>query len=254
MIDLKSKSNWTNKNIQYLKNILISEYDLRAGGLSVIKENHLLKQEQIDKLSEMDKIKRNIIIGKLQAKSQTLTKEMVEGFGDARAKFANLNNLKEDDILSIKKDALFLINKPSLQTTVSNNLTFVCKNTYSSYINISNKEFYFSILTRQLDVKGISEECKKMQEKFLLNDIAKILAQSEKISKEQIFTNLKKYRSDYLNRKLPIETYRNLETGLFTLEDGYEMDTVDDSFIDQVDIAYNYIYYILPLIKIILNN
>jgi hypothetical protein len=76
---------------------------------------------------------------------------------------------------------------------------------------------------------------------------------SEKISEEQLYSNLKQYRHDYLNRLLPIETYRQLDTGVF-LVGNFEMNTVDESYIDQIDISFNYQNYVLPLIRILLKG
>lgn len=252
-MNVQERSNWTNKQIDYLKNVNITEYDLASGGLSVIKENKLLSQKYITELDGMEKEKKNIIIGKLQAKIPDLAKNMVIGFGKARQAFVDLNNIPEENILSIKKDAIFLINCYNVDGKVSENLLFRAKNTYSSYIRLNNKEMYFSTITKELDVKGLSDEAFSLQEKYLLKDISRFLSMSEKISEEQLYLNLKKYRSDYLNRQLPIETYRQLDSGIF-LVGNFEMNTVDDSYLDQVDISFNYQNYILPLIKILLKG
>ena len=252
-MNVQERSNWTNKSIDYLKNVTITEYDLASGGLSVIKENNLLGPKYIAELDAMEKEKKNIIIGKLQAKIPDLAKNMVIGFGKARQAFVDLNNIPDENILSIKKDAIFLVNCYNINGQVSKNLLFRAKNTYSSYIRLNNKEMYFSAITKELDVKGLSDEAYSLQEKFILKDIARFLSMSEKISEEQLYLNLKKYRSDYLNRNLPIETYRQLDTGIFVV-DNFEMNTVDQSYIDQIDISFNYKNYILPLIRILLKG
>lgn len=251
-MNVQERSNWTNKEIEYLKNVIITEYDLASGGLSVIKEFKLLEQKYIDNLDQMEKEKKNITIGKLQAKLPQLAKNMVIGFGKARQLFVDQNQIPDENILSIKKDALFIINVDNINGHVSSNLNFRGKNKYSSYMRINDREFYYSSLSRSLDIKGISDDCKNYQEKYLLNDINKFIGQGERISPEMLYENLKKYQSDYLNKRLPIETYRNLDTGIFTMEGGFEMDTIDDSYIDQVDISYNYLFYVLPLIKLLI--
>lgn len=241
-------SNWTNKKIEYIKNVNITEYDLQDGGLSVIKEYKLLNDKYINQLVTMEKEKRNIVIGKLQAKLRNLSSNMVLGFGKARQLFVDTNNILDDDILSIKKDAMFIINRHHIITKISENLNFRIKNAYSSYINLNRKEFFWSSILRELIVKGLSDEVKELQKDFLLKNIGQFLNQSEKIQKEQLYENLKKYRSDYLNRKLPIETYRNLDTGLYTIDD-FEINTADNEYIEMVDISYNFINYINPLIQ-----
>ncbi len=252
-MNVQERSNWTNKNIDHLKNVVITEYDLASGGLSVIKENKLLSPKYIAELDGMEKEKKNIVIGKLQAKIPDLAKNMVIGFGKARQAFVDLNAIPDENILSIKKDAIFLVNCYNVVGQVSENLLFRAKNTYSSYIRLNNKEIYFSAITKDIDVKGLSDEAYSLQKDFILKDISRFLSMSEKISEEQLYLNLKKYRSDYLNRNLPIETYRQLDTGIFVVGN-FEMKTVDDSYIDQIDISFNYQHYILPLIKILLKG
>ena len=70
MINVLLKSNWTNKEIKYLKNVSIVEYDLQSGGLNIIKQFKLLPQEKINQLESFDKEKRNIAVGKLQIKDK----------------------------------------------------------------------------------------------------------------------------------------------------------------------------------------
>jgi hypothetical protein len=247
-IDLVEKSNWTSKALLYLKNVFITEYDLKSGGLSVIKENSLLNNDVIEKLSSMEKEKRNIIIGKLQIKYPDLSAKMVEGFASARKTFVDKNNIKADQILSIKKDALFLINPKGIIEQVTPNLLFRAKNTYTSYLNINRKEFYYSPSLEFLEVKGIPDEIVQKQNEYLLKDMLRFMRQAEKITAPVLFSSLREYQSKYLKRELPTETYRNLENGKFSF-DGYDMDEIDAEDIENVDISKNYTEYVLPMIR-----
>lgn len=253
MIDVEQKSNWTRNDIDYLKNVTITEYDLRSGGFSVIKEYKLLDQKYIDEISKLEKEQQKITIGKLQIKIPDLSKKMVEGFGKARKEFVTKNNVSEDNILSIKKDALFLINCFNITGKLSDNLEFREKNSYSSYIRLNNKEFYYSSSANDLDVKGLGDKERELQQLFLLKNIKIFLKQAEKISKYELYKSLKDFRSKYLNRKLPVETYRNLDSGTFImLDSNFEMDNVNEQMVNNIDISYNYKYYIMPLIQKIL--
>lgn len=250
------KSNWTNKEIKYIKNVTITEYDMKDGGMSIIKEYKLLPDEKIKELDSLEKEEKNIRIGKIQAKSKDLTKNMVQSFGKARELFVTKNNIPDDCILSIKKDALFIVNWPVKATQISENINFRPKHKYSSYMILNNKEFYFSF--SGLTVKGFSEENLESQEKYLLSDISNFLNQAEKIQPDLIFNNLKKYSSKYLNKELPIETYRNIDTNEFDIHSeyigDYSMKDIDESFLSDLDISHNYMYYILPMIKNIMQN
>ena len=251
-MNVKDKSNWLNKDINYLKNVNITEYDLASGGLSVIKEYQLLPKDKIAILDKMDKESKNIAIGKLQAKLKNLAKNMVIGFGLARQSFVDLNTIPDENILAIKKDAMFLINCSGIEGNISDNLHFREKNTYTSYMYINRKEFYFSSSTREIDVKGVSEEVRTAQKDYLFSDFAKFMLIGEKGDPDLLMNKLTEYQIKYLSKKLPLETYRNLDTGLFTYSNNFELEYIDESFIDDLDISYNYMTYVLPMIQILL--
>lgn len=250
-LELVSKSNWTSKALLYLKNVFITEYDLKSGGLSIIKENRLLNDDVITKLDALEKRNRNVVIGKLQLKYPDLSAKMVEGFTDARKKFVETNGIRADQILSIKKDAIFIINPSGIKEQITDNLLFRAKNTYTSYLNIGRKEFYYSPSLEFLDVKGLPDETVEKQKAFILSDMRTFMRQAEKITTPEMFASLREYQGRYLKRELPIETYRNLETGKFEF-DGYESDETDQSEIESVDIKGNYLNYVLPMIRQIL--
>lgn len=252
MINVLLKSNWTNKEIKYLKNVSIVEYDLQSGGLNIIKQFKLLPQEKINQLESFDKEKRNIAVGKLQIKDKDFSKKLVECFGTARSMFIEKNNIPDTQILSIKKDAIFLINCFNINGKVSEFLNFRNKNRYSSYMRINEKEFYFSA-DKDLDVKGLSEEAYDYQKDFLLADIKMFLNQNEKITPDILFNNLVEYRRKYLNKELPLETYRNLDTGVFEF-DNFSLKEIDESLKDNLDISYNYKNYLMPFFQIIMND
>lgn len=247
------KSNWFNPNYEYLKNKSVVEYDLKDGGLSVIKEYNLLKPEYIDKLSKMTKENRKIVIGKLQARNSKLAVSLVKAFGDARELFVNTNHIQDSEILCIKKDALFIINRTDIVSQVSNNLLFRPKNSYSSIIRLNEKEFYYDPETNILDTKGFTDNVKDEERDFLFKDIKNFLKQSEKINKQDIFINLKQYRMDYLNLELPILTYKNIDNDAYVF-DNYSMDNIDKKDLINADISHNFMMYLMPMFNLILSS
>jgi hypothetical protein len=245
---LVEKSNWTSKALVYLKNVKITEYDLKDGGLSVITEYNLLTPDVIAKLKAIEKEKRNIVIGKLQAKYPKLSEEMVVGFKEARKAFVIRNSISSDKILSIKKDALFIINGINVQEQITPNLLFRGKNMYSSYLNLNKREFYFSPFNQDLDIKGLSEDVISKQSEYLLKSIKTFMRLAEKVQKDVLFDTLKDFQAKYLSKELDPEYYRNLDTGKFLFGE-YEMDECFADWKGTLDISYNYINYVLPMIK-----
>ena len=95
---------YTNENLGLIKSV-IREYDMREAGFNLIKEYQLLKKSEIKRLEEnFTKQERTIEIGKLQNSNKYLAKNMMEAFKEARKQFCDLNDIENEDILSIKKD------------------------------------------------------------------------------------------------------------------------------------------------------
>lgn len=248
---LAKRTNYLNKDIQYLKNVNISEWDIHSAGLSVLKFRKLLPDKTLDEWEKMDKHTRTVKEGLLQKNNPEISNIILDTLSNARQAFVYLNGIKSEQILSIKKDALFLINKvPNISTIKT--FEFRKKHTYTSYLYINGKEFYYSSLTEGLDVKGLSEEAKDLQKNYFLKDISRILRMSEQVSQESLFAYLKKYRRQYLNRELNIETYRNLnDNGLYRINN-YTLRNISQDMLPYVDISQNYIDFILPLINALL--
>jgi len=245
---------YVNENIGLLKSV-IREYDMREAGFSLIKEYGLLKPSKIEYLEKnFTKKERTIEIGKLQKSNEKLAERMMAAFREARVKFCDLNDIENDDILSIKKDAIFLIKKQCKHLKLSDNIEFSMKSRYSSYCYLNKMEFYYSVWNGNFDIKGATDK-----EHPLLKHICSIIKLNEKTSnKELIFKQLQKLRIDYLERRLPIEYYRELNpNNMFKMSEHYTryalyLEETSEDFLDQIDISFNYINFIIPLISILI--
>lgn len=256
MTKLYEKHNYLNKDITMLKST-IKEFDMADGGFSLIQEFKLLPEDIIEELKEnYDKQSRHIAVGKLLAKDKKLSKNLMDSFIEARRLFFESNNLQEENILSIKKDAIFVVNTNIKNTTFGDYINFRPKNKYSSYIYLNGKEFLYSIWDDRIDVKGLSNI-----EHPLVDSIKYFLNINEKLTKQVLFRELKKFRSNYLQKELDLDIYRELNNKYFENEmysfklknifKQFDMrvDTVSDDLVEYIDISYNYINYIVPLIS-----
>lgn len=250
-VSIAKETTYLNEYYRYLKNVEIVEWDIRSAGLSALKYNKALPQKYLDALESMPKWERTVTEGKLQRKYKNLSKLIIDTLAFAREQFVIENNIPADSILTIKKDALFLINYTPTKNIIAENFNFRRKNTYTSYINLNKKEFYYSSLDNNLEVKGLDSAVVEKQQDFILKDIRGFLRSGEKVSTEMIFRILKSYREKYLSRSLPIETYRELNTGYFRV-DGYYYLNCNDEMKNEIDISQNYMNYILPLFQEIL--
>ena len=134
---------YINNSYQYLINVPIYEYDVKNAGFNLAKYYKLLDDDTIKMLSDIPKRERTIMIGKMMRDDPEFNKELSESFELIRKKFVNKNNITDDDILSIKKDALFVIDKKCVCIKFKN-IEFVCKNKYKSLNRFGNIELYYN--------------------------------------------------------------------------------------------------------------
>jgi hypothetical protein len=138
----------------YVFNSSIVEYDMQSAGLSILKDSGVLTEDQITDLEQMSKDSRNIQLGNMTRDNEAFRDILKQGFMDARKNFIEGNNLQEQDIVCIKKDAIF--------TTVKcNNLefggiTFRPKTRWRSYLRLGNVEFLFQDKLKY-QVKGLGD-------------------------------------------------------------------------------------------------
>ena len=252
---IKLKANYTNPTIQLLYNTTITEYDMVDAGFSIIKKFGLLPQEKIDFLTRLTKKERNIAIGKLRGTDYTLSRSMAVNLRNIMAEFITINNIDDDHIISIKNDAVFVF-ESSVNSLDISGMKFSAKNVYTSYTYLNRVEFYYS--EKNMDIKGFGPDLIKHQGKFMVEYFRRMLRMKESLSTDTILRECNIFNGKYLGRKLPLEYYYEL-----TSLGGYKLIsslTTQDVFLDQVtadmlhdiDISYNYLNFILPLTKMLI--
>ena len=254
MNDLYKKDQYTNKNIISLFGKTIIEYDIESAGLSLMIKYKLLPEDILDKLKKLPKKHRVVEIGLLQRKYPDLKNQLNDSFKEIRKIFFEANELERDDIISIKKDAIFVAKE--LDKTVFDNVKFKPKNIYSSYINLGSLEFYYS--EDKLDIKGLSSETQKIEvhNDYMIDFIKKYFKKMEYGSKEEQLKFIRIYIDKYKKLELDLGYYRTFNReAVFELknnEDGIVYSDYWEDRKDDLDISYNFNRIFIPLAKIIL--
>lgn len=253
--------------ISYIKNTKITEYDIKSAGFNIIREFNLINEEAIKELELLDKNSRTIAIGKMMMKNSDLSKELTKNFATVRKLFVLANNIQEEDILSIKKDAIFIIQKTPKILKFGTFIEFVPKNVYTSFACINGMEMYYSGYTKKLDIKNFKKDFDyealigsggeasdiDVESHPLIEKLKHFLALSEKVIQKDLFQALVNFRTKYINRELPIEVYREIKTGLYTLLDSeLTVKYVTEDLRNKIDISRNYIDFLMPFFSILL--
>lgn len=243
-------SNYRNNNYNYLKNVSITEYDMKSGGLNILREKGFISDDEAEKLELLDKSKKNIAIGKLEISNKELRISLNNGFKEYVTQFITDNKIPIESILTIKKDAVFLINQNPTKLKFGRFIEFRPKNIYTSYCCLNNKEFYYNGALNILDVKGFGLDIAEKSANGVLKDIKSFMRMNEKFDYMIVFNALKEYRSNYLNLKLPVESYRDLDTGTFKYK-GHNLEIISEKYLNDIDINDTFIKYINEFIKLL---
>ena len=255
-----SKSIWErhyyrNKDIDFLMNNKIIEYDIKSAGLSLAKEFKYLNNATINKLENMSKSERNRMMGIMKIKNKQLVKNENEALIEARKKFIKLNEIDIEDIISIKKDAIFV--HKNCRELKFGEIEFVPKNVYSSYMMINNIEFYYN--KNHLDIKGISDDLLKLHDGYMLSFFNKFMCLYEVGKTNELIDFLTGFVYKYKTRSLNKEYYREFNAlSMFKLNNETSFGTeylikyIDDENFDGVNIGYNFFKYLIPLMVMLI--
>lgn len=227
------------KKIQYIIHEIF-EYDISKANISILLQGGYIRQEEFRMYSEMDKIQRQIAIGKLQ-KNPRYAKAISDGFKQARKNLIEYNHLEESDIMSIKKDAIYTLRR--LDVTDFGNIHFTLRNVFSMFISCKNLEIYFNYNERDgsclIDIKGINDDKLILHEAYLamICDILRLVQQNRI---DDAITTIISFIHRYNTRKLPLVFYREFNSQSMFRIGNYGLDNInDDNLIPVLDISYN---------------
>ena len=233
MLYSADKSIWYNPNIEYLFNNEIIEYDLKDAGFNIIKEYKLLPVSEINRLESLGKgFNRHKEIGLLQRNDKVFSQKLLDKFTHVRELFIESNKLNDSHIISVKKDAFFIIG--NVNNSKFGNLEFRSKNNYSSYLRfpyIQNLEIYYN--NHDPSFKGIGENSINKHRlylyTFILDTIKMIENNSSSLKRKMI-----KFISDYKYNLLDEEFYLEFNNRS-----------------NDLDKLFNYKNLIIPLVQMI---
>lgn len=247
---LYKSDTFINDNIFYLFNRSIYEYDMKNAGFNLSRAYKLLPQEKLEELGRMKKERRTIEIGKIQRSDERYKENLKKAFEEARRMFFEANNLEVNDIISIKKDAIFTIKRCDFHEFLEY-IDFREKHNYTSYIRLNRKvELYYS--DQQMDIKGMSDETIKYHKDYMIHFIHLFFHKMETEDSTTVLKFLRRFIDKYKNRELDIEYYRRFDRDPYFDVIGDEMKYYEywDDRKEDLDITYNYFEVLIKLIKI----
>lgn len=243
------RHNFTNHDIGQIINGEIIEYDMKAAGLNLAKEFGYIDEKILEKLEKMDKKDRNIHLGLLKKKDEQISKKENEAFIEARKLFIVTNKLNVEDIVAIKKDAIFVSRRCNIRKF--GNIEFIPKNIYTSYMELNKLEFYYN--SNQLDVKGIGDSVYDQHRDYMIDFFKTYFLLMEIDNKSKLIDYVTNFVYRYKSRLLDLRYYREMNVqstyrlNIIVEKSIYGLDNIDGSSFDMIDISYNYFKYLVPI-------
>ena len=238
------KDSYINKEIDFLLSHFIREYDIRKANISILLSKGLITQQEFDYYASLGDM-RSIVIGKLQKKNEKIKEALTNGFYEYRQMFFEANNIQDNDVLAVKKDAIYLIDKEATYQTFDY-VNFINKNTYTSYYSYGRYEMYYGInrITgdEKLDVKGMKSSYPLHN--GYMNDLLMCIFECAEVDILEAINILTTFLNNYMKREVEIQYYREYnDYSMYRLfYNGcmsYTLDNVSERDKFMLDISYN---------------
>lgn len=246
---LAHKHNYLSPDVNCIFDYKIWEYDIRQANINALKSMGRIDDTTYNLLQTSPKQLREVRIGKMIQRDRSLQTSIYDGIEKAKFEFLTQNHINESQVLRIANDSIYVIAPlPQQITKIDINghaLEFVLKNVFGSYIKI-NKNIQIFISTDSdnwtIDIKGINDSKLPLHESFL-GFLCQLIDYYNNAGRELAIQMLSEFFQNYVNRRLPIVYYRELnsESG-FRINGPYETFILSDPNcipIDIVDISWN---------------
>ena len=220
-----------------------------SAGLSVIREDKLLPIQLIQRIEALPKHERSIFIGKLSLLPAytNLAKIITDRIKFWLNEFCIMNSLVKEDILSVKRDAVFLVGNYPTNLSVNMNIKFNVKSSYSVFMRIGQLELFISTAKNLIHVKGIDDTLvEKYHRNAFLMFILDFVKSVETQKLAEAAETLQLFKTEYTNLALPVDFYRELNSSsLFRMRSlagrcTTLIETIDPKDMELVDISFNF--------------
>ena len=252
------RGQWVDKSIDLYVGTLI-EYDMKDGGLNVIKEYELLPPYMIEKLEVIPKgQKRNSFVGKLKydPKYKDVPSIQNEKFKELRILFGEQNGLEDRDIFAVRKDAIFT-KRYCYTTKIGQYIEFKEKNVYDAMMRLGRVEFYWG-RDSKLDIKGLPDMVTHKHDGYMNSVIWKFMKYLVSFDEDSARKYIVKMIDKYKFGELDPEYYRMYDNrGGYQIILNQEVHLIDDigpSEILSTNIGYNFENILVPMLRMVQEN
>lgn len=208
-----------NGNIDYIFGSIIKEYDIEKANISMLYHFGKINSDNYYQMYNMDKMKREVIVGNMIANDQEIFSIIQQGIYSAREEFFKITNISSSSVICIKNDAIFVLDPyntfPEI-IEVFPNVRFRVKNTYTDYIRFINRVelFYYLDSINQIesyDIKGINNNLVELHKEYMLDFICYIVSLLHNNSIVEAIQTINTFYQQYISMKSDIGYYRQFD-------------------------------------------
>ncbi|MGL5330508.1 MAG: hypothetical protein ACRDD7_14650 [Peptostreptococcaceae bacterium] len=200
---------------EYIISRYIREYDISKANINILYKYKKITVQEYETYMNMDNMQRKISIGLLLQRNPEYTQILKDGITEAKKMFFISNNIQPSEVLSIKNDAIFLIDKIATFTDFDN-IKFVNKNIYTSFYKLNKMQLYYyydSITGNEvLDIKGMNDEKRLLHENHFLEFLKVCFNSAQSSNIMDTLDIVSTFYNKYLQLGVDIEYYRNFDS------------------------------------------
>lgn len=212
--ELYEKVNYIS-GLKFLFSNYIREYDLSKANINVLFLKGIIDKDMYDKLYSSTRDERQRTIGLMELKDRKVTLFKAQGIKEAKKMLFEANNIKDTEILTIKNDAVFTINKVLHHTKFGDYIDFQLKNTFTDFVYLKGIEVYYGYDrisgVENIQTKGLGKKA-YLHKDFMLDFIVYIMSEIENGNINDAISSFTDFFNDYISGKLDIGYYREFNS------------------------------------------
>lgn len=182
----------------------IYEYDIYKANISCLLEMREINQEQYNMLRNIPKVERSKFVNAFERLESDTSRSYHRFVEKALKKFKKLNDIKEENIIEIAFDAIW-IDKQVNNLQVTENIRFTCKRKASSILEIKKVKFYFNSADNSFFQRGLGKK-----ESLWFEIIKEYMRLFELEDMKNLNKFIIDFKEKYINKKLDDNFYQRV--------------------------------------------